>query len=510
MSEQAISTTPAPDGRPDSQWDIYDDQIKSNQQQATSSGIISSASAHNEPSAALEDPHQGDQLGGMKEIPQDGSPISPFDPPNMTSEKFAADSSKSTSELQRTLSARMEGLSVSTNTPETGSLVDSDVPPPLPEKDESYLSTKSQLAPPLQTSVNATSELSEKDLPDVPGDGEKEGKQDSGIGGAREDDSESEIQSIMGQFQDPGRRGSQEQLMSPRLELAEQFLGGQGHFPPRHSSLSKSVEGGPQASQVNAGTPPSAVEKPPAPISKSAHSASEAPVLTRRSSTSTVPPPPPEPEPDQPFDFHRFLEQLRHRTADPVAKFLRSFLNEFGKRQWMVHEQVKIISDFLTFITNKMAQCEVWRDVSDSEFDNAKEGMEKLVMNRLYSQTFSPAIPAPPSIPRSASRSRRREMERLHGPWRRGQHQEDVERDDVLAQKMRIYSWVKEQHLDIPPVGAHGHRFLSLAQQGRSRCTFMLGLYLTLNIELLKINGYRAPRDKVICILNCCKVIFGE
>lgn len=29
-------------------------------------------------------------------------------------------------------------------------------------------------------------------------------------------------------------------------------------------------------------------------------------------------------------------------------------------------------------------------------------------------------------------------------------------------------------------------------------------------VELLKINGYRAPRDKVICILNCCKVIFGN
>ncbi|KAF4214921.1 hypothetical protein CNMCM8980_008850 [Aspergillus fumigatiaffinis] len=493
MSEQAISTTPAPDGRPDSQWDIHDDQIKSNQQQATSSGTVSSVSAHNDPSATHEDPHQGDQLGETEEIPQDGSPTSAFDSPSMTSEKLAPDSSKSTSEPQSTLSARMEGLSVSTNTTETGSLVDSDVPPPPPEKDESYFSTKSQLAPPLQTSVNATSELSEKELPDVPGHGEKEYKRDAGMDGTREDDSESEIQSIMGQFQDPERRGSQEQLMSPRLELAEQFLGSQGHFPPRHSSLSKSAEGGPQAAQVNTGTPPSTVEKPPAPISKTAHRASEDyPALTRRSSTSTVPPPPPEPEPDQPFDFHRFLEQLRHRTADPVAKFLRSFLNEFGKRQWMVHEQVKIISDFLTFITNKMAMCEVWRDVSDSEFDNAKEGMEKLVMNRLYSQTFSPAIPAPPSIPRSASRSRRREMERLHGPWRRGQHQEDVERDDVLAQKMRIYGWVKEQHLDIPPVGAHGRRFLNLAQQ-----------------ELLKINGYRAPRDKVICILNCCKVIFG-
>ena len=28
--------------------------------------------------------------------------------------------------------------------------------------------------------------------------------------------------------------------------------------------------------------------------------------------------------------------------------------------------------------------------------------------------------------------------------------------------------------------------------------------------ELLKIKTYRAPRDKIICVLNCCKVIFGR
>lgn len=28
-------------------------------------------------------------------------------------------------------------------------------------------------------------------------------------------------------------------------------------------------------------------------------------------------------------------------------------------------------------------------------------------------------------------------------------------------------------------------------------------------VELLKINNYKAPRDKLICILNCCKVIYG-
>lgn len=24
------------------------------------------------------------------------------------------------------------------------------------------------------------------------------------------------------------------------------------------------------------------------------------------------------------------------------------------------------------------------------------------------------------------------------------------------------------------------------------------------------MNNYKAPRDKLICILNCCKVIFGK
>lgn len=130
----------------------------------------------------------------------------------------------------------------------------------------------------------------------------------------------------------------------------------------------------------------------------------------------------------------------------------------------MVHEQVKIISDFLAFIANKMVVSEVWRDVSDAEFDNAREGMEKLVMNRLYTQTFSPAIPPPKPIP--GAKPRRRGGDPPLGPGRRGQHQEDVERDDVLTQKINIYGWVKEDHLDIPPIEESGRRFLKLAQQG--------------------------------------------
>ncbi|RDW85802.1 hypothetical protein BP5796_04127 [Coleophoma crateriformis] len=321
--------------------------------------------------------------------------------------------------------------------------------------------------------------------------------------------SRSEIQSIMDQFSEEGQGPGHEEVMSPRLEVAGPLLGTPIQHPPRKSSLEplNSSFTNPQVQDLRISSDelskshtrdltdigPSVPPKP-----GSIHNFSPRATDDRFSnidspSTPSLhrpPPPEPEPEPDLPFDFHRFLEQLRHRTADPVAKFLRSFLQEFGKKQWMVHEQVKIIGDFLAFITNKMAQCEVWREVSDAEFDNAREGMEKLVMNRLYTQTFSPAIPPPQPIP--GFKPKRKGAERPMGPGRRGQHQEDVERDDILTQKVSIYGWVREEHLDIPPVGDSGKRFLLLAQQ-----------------ELLKIKTYRAPRDKIICVLNCCKVIFG-
>ncbi|KAI7629041.1 hypothetical protein KC343_g5459 [Hortaea werneckii] len=307
-----------------------------------------------------------------------------------------------------------------------------------------------------------------------------------------------EIQTIMDQFrQGMGGLGEQE-IMSPRFERQQPML----VLPPRTSSLEpkeshtmspqatgqsiSSERSGEQAARQSS-TPGSGIHHVKSDDSESISSA-------RAGSIFQPPPPSPEPEPALPFDFHRFLEQLRHRTADPVARFLRSFLSEFGKKQWMVHEQVKIISDFLEFISKRMAQCEVWRTVSDAEFDNAREGMEKLVMNRLYNQTFSPLIPPASNNSRKSGKDGRSQADNANssGPGRRGQHQEDVERDEVIAQKLRIYGWISEDHLDIKSIGEKGKKFLGLAQQ-----------------ELLKINTYRAPRDKVICVLNCCKVIFG-
>ncbi|KAL8761107.1 MAG: hypothetical protein Q9184_002733 [Pyrenodesmia sp. 2 TL-2023] len=407
---------------------------------------------------------------------------------------------------------QVENLGLSSGTVREGS----GTPPLPPAKDvvgratsENGANQTAYLDPTPTTPVSSSRAPS----PVISAEVNEKAKGDTVANGSSEESTTSEIQSIIDQF-DGGNHDSSEHVLSPRFEFAASMLGGSVQHPPRKSSLepmnrpntilaggnvgdSKPVPDPKDVQSLYTGAVSPSQGKTPSSRSFStpqstrfADQARDTPSPQSSISGPRQQPPEPEPEPEVPFDFHRFLEQLRHRTADPVAKFLRSFLLEFGKKQWMVHEQVKIISDFLTFITGRMAQCEVWRGVSDTEFDNAKEGMEKLVMNRLYLQTFSPAIPPP--APLASGKGTRKEPEKALVPGRKGQHQEDIERDEVLGQKVRIYRWVQEEHLDIPPLDDNGRRFMSFAQQ-----------------QLLKIKMYRAPRDKVVCVLNCCKVIFG-
>ncbi|KAF5379285.1 hypothetical protein D9757_007628 [Collybiopsis confluens] len=177
------------------------------------------------------------------------------------------------------------------------------------------------------------------------------------------------------------------------------------------------------------------------------------------------------------FDFQKFLDQMKMRSADPVSKYLKSFLSNFAKRTFTVSDQIKIINDFLNFIANQMRQCEPWKTATDAEFDNAMEGMEKLVMNQLYQYTFTPAVA--------------QDINPVTGLPRRPISVDDLERDRILSQRIALFGWIDEEHLDIP-TGEGAVGFLMFAEQ-----------------EILKINHYKAPRDKLICILNCCKVIFG-
>ncbi|KIM34491.1 hypothetical protein M408DRAFT_303717 [Serendipita vermifera MAFF 305830] len=169
------------------------------------------------------------------------------------------------------------------------------------------------------------------------------------------------------------------------------------------------------------------------------------------------------------FDFQKFLDQLKTRSAEPVAQYFRSFINHFSRRTFSVTDQVKLVQQFLAFIEPKMRECSAWKRESPEEFENTMEAMEKLVMNRIFEYTFTPQILASG----------------------RPVTTDDLEKDHILSQRIRLFGWVSETHLDIP-IEENNEGFLNFAQQ-----------------ELLKINHYKAPRDKMICILNCCKVIFG-
>lgn len=144
-------------------------------------------------------------------------------------------------------------------------------------------------------------------------------------------------------------------------------------------------------------------------------------------------------------------------------------MRDFSRRPHRLNDQVQLVRRFLSFMDEQMAQTPPWSQQTPAELWSSREGLEKLIMNRLYPFTFAPAVAA-------AGRPVRTD---------------DLERDAVLNQKVRLFGWVKEAHLDLPLV-PQSHGFVTFAMR-----------------ELLKINQFKAPRDKLICILNVCKVIFG-
>ena len=59
-------------------------------------------------------------------------------------------------------------------------------------------------------------------------------------------------------------------------------------------------------------------------------------------------------------------------------------------------------------------------DATDDELDDAAEGLEKYLMNKMYKQCFQPA------------------------------RSDDVERDQALTDRLNMFSFVRPHHLDMP------------------------------------------------------------
>jgi hypothetical protein len=89
-----------------------------------------------------------------------------------------------------------------------------------------------------------------------------------------------------------------------------------------------------------------------------------------------------------------------------------------------------------------------------------KEGWEKLVMSKIYDRVFGA-----PGTDESKSNAQ-------------------------LTRKMDSYRWIEERHLDLP-------------------FQFQLSLEVA-QAELLRVNGFRSPRDKLVIMQNVLQLIVGK
>ncbi|KAK7282768.1 hypothetical protein RIF29_11804 [Crotalaria pallida] len=154
-----------------------------------------------------------------------------------------------------------------------------------------------------------------------------------------------------------------------------------------------------------------------------------------------------------------FLDRMRQPSASDFVKSIKSFIVSFSNNAPHPERDSASIQDFLSNMEASFRAHPLWAGCSQDELDSAGEGLEKYVMTKLFSRVFA-------SVP------------------------DDVKLDDQLSEKMAlIQQFIRPENLDIKPTFQNETSWL-LAQK-----------------ELQKINMYKAPRDKLICILNCCKVI---
>ena len=174
------------------------------------------------------------------------------------------------------------------------------------------------------------------------------------------------------------------------------------------------------------------------------------------------------PPPKKQFNYKAFKEKIKNPHAGEAFKRIKRFVIDFGKNinynasdPPSRGDSGRKMRTFLDEVERLMSVNELWCHDDPEEWDNTCEGLEKFVTSKLYDYIFCP-------------------------------RNEDRERDQILEERISSLSFVTFQHLDIngPEIKDEFLLTWCLAQD-----------------ELSKMNDYKAPRDKMVCMLNACKVI---
>jgi hypothetical protein len=173
-------------------------------------------------------------------------------------------------------------------------------------------------------------------------------------------------------------------------------------------------------------------------------------------SVSTPPPPP--------LTFQTFLEKMRQQSAGSLVREVKTFIASVADaadaaRASNAKKQGVLVQAFLRRIEASFATHPAWQGSTPAELDASGEGLEKYIMTKLHAKTF-------------------------------GRGAKDAERDAALhARIAALRAFIDAKHLDIAE-SSHAAASWALAES-----------------ELGKINQFKAPRDKLVCVLNTCRII---
>lgn len=155
--------------------------------------------------------------------------------------------------------------------------------------------------------------------------------------------------------------------------------------------------------------------------------------------------------------FQDFVEKMKHKSTIHIVKQIKNFIEQILSQEYQesVPKQVlKYLNETEELIRNHPH----WKGAGEKEFENAREGLEKYVMLKLFSKVFSPTI-------------------------------EDIQKDTELSNKLEKLKNLPSKNLDVDPAIENDPKWKEAID------------------ELKKINSIKSPKDKLACITNSFKIV---
>jgi hypothetical protein len=167
----------------------------------------------------------------------------------------------------------------------------------------------------------------------------------------------------------------------------------------------------------------------------------------------------------KPLHFHEFVNKLRQREASEILRQLKVFIADFTKLTSQIGTSISTLQEnavreFLLSMNEVVRLHPLWKSATDEELENDLESLEKLLMLKIHSAAFS----CDPS---------------------------DDETDRLIYRRIKKLIHLKPINMEIPPEFE------------------MPDVWSRAGEELLRINSYKVPRDKLICVINTCKIILA-